>query len=56
MNHWTVQVHSLAEDELADLPSDMKARFLRVSELLEEFGPQRVEMPHVRPIESKLWE
>jgi phage-related protein len=24
--------------------------------MLEEFGPQRVGLPHVRPLESKLWE
>ncbi len=24
--------------------------------MLETFGPQRVGMPHVRPLEDKLWE
>lgn len=38
------------------LPADMQARFLRTAELLETFGPQKVGMPHVRPIEGKLWE
>lgn len=38
------------------LPADMRARFLHIAELLEEFGPQRVGLPHVRPLESKLWE
>src|SRR5712692_10667843 len=38
------------------LPKDMQARFLRISELLERFGPQRVGMPHVRPLGEKLWE
>ncbi len=23
---------------------------------MEEFGPQRVGLPHIRPLESKLWE
>jgi len=38
------------------LPADMQARFLRIAELLEDYGPQRVGLPHVRPLESKLWE
>lgn len=38
------------------LPADMRARFLYIAELLEEFGSQRVGLPHVRPLESKLWE
>lgn len=34
----------------------MQARFLRVAELLEDFGPQGVGLPHIRPLEGKLWE
>lgn len=53
---WTVELHPLAEPELLALPGDMRARFLRIAEMLEEFGPQRVGLPHVRPLEGKLWE
>lgn len=56
MNAWTVTLHPLAEPELLALPSDMQARFVRIAEMLEEFGPQRVGLPHIRPLESKLWE
>lgn len=49
-------MHPLAEPELMALPADMKARFVHIAELLEEFGPQRVGLPHIRPLESKLWE
>ena len=56
MGQWTVKVCSLAEPELLALPADMRARFLHVAELLEAFGPQEVGMPHVRPVEGKLWE
>lgn len=56
MSLWTVTLHKLAEPELLALPKDMQARFLRIAELLEELGPQRVGMPHVRPLEDKLWE
>jgi DNA-binding XRE family transcriptional regulator len=44
------------EEELLSLPKDMQARFLRISELLQFFGPQHVGMPHVRPLSNKLWE
>ena len=44
------------EAELLSLPKDMQAHFLRISELLESFGPQRVGLPHVRPLGEKLWE
>ena len=56
MTGWTVKFHPLAEAELKALPADMRARFLHIAELLETFGPQKVGLPHVRPLESKLWE
>lgn len=56
MSDWTVRIHPLAEPELLALPADMRARFLHIAELLEDFGPQRVGMPHIRPLEGKLWE
>ena len=56
MNQWTVTLHPQAEPELVALPADMQARFVHIAELLEKFGPQRVGLPHIRPLESKLWE
>ena len=56
MTTWIVTLHPLAEPELKALPLDMQARFVHVAELLQEFGPQRVGMPHIRPLEGKLWE
>ncbi|TXT23307.1 MAG: hypothetical protein FD134_2212 [Gallionellaceae bacterium] len=56
MNQWTVTAHPLAEAELKALPADMRARFLHIAELLETFSPMKVGMPHIRPLEGKLWE
>ncbi|MFM2053190.1 MAG: hypothetical protein RL456_1227 [Pseudomonadota bacterium] len=53
---WTVELHPAAEPELAALPEDMKARFLRIADMLQAFGPHQVGLPHVRPLEGKLWE
>jgi phage-related protein len=56
MQQWTVTLHAQAEPELAALPADMQANFLHIAQLLEEFGAQQVGLPHIRPLESKLWE
>jgi phage-related protein len=54
---WAVEVlNETVEAELMALPKDMQARFLRISELLQSFGPQHVGMPHVRPLGEKMWE
>ncbi|MDR2334353.1 MAG: type II toxin-antitoxin system RelE/ParE family toxin [Burkholderiaceae bacterium] len=56
MNAWTVTIHPAASPELLSLPADMQARFLHIADMLEDFGPQRVGLPHVRPLRHKLWE
>ena len=53
---WTVNLHPLADAELKGIALDMQARFVHIAELLEEHGPQRVGLPHIRPLEGKLWE
>ncbi len=56
MTTWTLTLHPLAETELKALPADMQARFLHIAQLLQDFGPQRVGLPHIRPLDGKLWE
>lgn len=57
MAEWRVEVlNENVEAELLSLPKEMRARFLRISELLQAFGPQNVTMPHVRSLGEKLWE
>ena len=53
---WTVTLHPLAERELKTTPADMQARFLHIGEMLVDLGPHRVGLPHIRPLESKLWD
>ena len=43
MTEWVAKIHALAEPELQALPADMRARFLHIAELLETFGPQKLE-------------
>jgi phage-related protein len=54
---WTVEtLDDVVDKELEDLPADMLARFRHISELIEEFGLERVREPHVRHIRGSLWE
>ena len=54
---WIVETLDKRVDrELAKLPRDLYARFLRVGELLAEHGPRTVGMPHVRFLSGGLWE
>lgn len=56
-NGWTIKfVNDEAEVEIVALSPDLKAKFLHVTELLINFGPQNVGLPHIRPLRDKLWE
>jgi hypothetical protein len=57
MTNWTVETLNKEVDaELERLPLDMRARFVRISGLIELFGPDQVGMPHIKNIDKKLWE
>lgn len=57
MKAWQIEfVNPRAEEEVLTLSSDLKARFLHVTELLQEFGPHEMGLPHIRPLGHKLWE
>src|SRR5918994_5074586 len=54
---WTVEtLNETVDDELAELPSDMRARLVRISEMFESVGLPNVKEPHVRHIRGQLWE
>lgn len=54
---WTVEtLNETVDAELAELPADMRARLVRISELIESLGLPNVKEPHVRHIRSQLWE
>lgn len=56
MTAWDVHLHPMAANELDALPPDLRARFWHIVELVKSFGPMKVGMPHIRPLEDKLWE
>ncbi len=54
---WSVEVlNETVEAELDSLSVQMRAKFTRIAEMLEELGPHRVGMPYVRHLQGKLWE
>jgi hypothetical protein len=57
MQKWTVEtLNAVVDAELEALPADMLARFHYISELIEEFGMERVREPHVKHLRGSLWE
>lgn len=55
--NWTVEtLDARVDHELDVMPADVRARFVRISMLIEEFGPIAVGMPHVRSLGRGLWE
>jgi phage-related protein len=54
---WTVEtLNETVDGELAELPADMRARLVRISELIESAGLPHVKEPHVRQVRGQLWE
>ena len=55
--NWTVETLNGAVDrELEALPVDQRAKFLRIAELIESKGLDRVREPYVKHLEGLLWE
>lgn len=54
---WSVEIlNKTVEHELEAIPADMRARFVRISELIAAVGLTRVSEPHVKHVDGKLWE
>ncbi|MCY4386761.1 MAG: type II toxin-antitoxin system RelE/ParE family toxin [Desulfurellaceae bacterium] len=54
---WTIEtLNTTVDKELAALPIDMRARFVRICELIEAVGLERVGAPYVRHLTGPLWE
>jgi phage-related protein len=54
---WTVEtMNETVDAEVAELPADMRARLVRISELIGSVGLPNVKEPHVRHVRGQLWE
>ena len=55
--NWSVEtLNATVDEELDALPIDMKARFVRMSELIASVELERVGAPYVRHSTGPLWE
>lgn len=54
---WHVEtLNDAVDSEVASLPPKLQARLLRLFEMVEEVGLDRIREPHVKHLEGKLWE
>ncbi len=53
---WTVETVSAADAEIEALPAALRARLVRLLEVVENVGLGALRAPHVRHLEGKLWE
>ena len=54
---WSVEtLNETVDRELDALPADMRARFVRISELIAAVGLERVREPYVKHVQGSLWE
>lgn len=53
---WRVEVVEDAAAALAELPVDIRAKFVRIVQMIEGYGLERVHEPYVKHLEGPLWE
>ena len=54
---WTVEtLNETVDAELSELPADMRARLVRIAQLIESVGLPNVKEPHVRHVRGSLWD
>jgi phage-related protein len=54
---WTVEtLDKTVDEELAELPPDIQAKFSRIAFLIESVGMERIGEPHIKHVEGALWE
>jgi phage-related protein len=54
---WQVEIlNETVAAEIAGLPADIQARFLRLADRIVAAGLESLSEPHVKHLEGKLWE
>jgi phage-related protein len=54
---WVVEfLNRTVAAEVEALPNDMRAKFLRIVQMIESWGIERIREPHVKHLEGRLWE
>ncbi len=54
---WIVEtLDAVVDAEIAALPADLQARFLRIARMIEAVGLDHMTEPQVKHLDGKLWE
>ncbi len=54
---WKVEFYSTkVEKGIDEWPVHLRAKFLKVAELIEKMGPDELGMPHIKPLKKGLFE
>ena len=53
---WTVETVSAVDAEIEALPLKLRARLIRLMETIENVGLENLREPHIKHIDSRLWE
>ncbi|MFZ5736905.1 MAG: type II toxin-antitoxin system RelE/ParE family toxin [Pseudomonadota bacterium] len=54
---WVVEtLNATVDAEIGALPADMRARFVRLAELIEQIGFEALPRDSVKHLEARLWE
>jgi phage-related protein len=54
---WKVEVlNETVEREIEALPEDMQAKLLRIIDMIQGMGLERIREPYVKHLEKSLWE
>ncbi|OAI09349.1 hypothetical protein A1359_02190 [Methylomonas lenta] len=54
---WSIEtLNATVDEEIEALPVDMRARLVRIAELIATVGLENVREPHIKHLEGSLWE
>jgi hypothetical protein len=54
---WKIEFYDeKVEDSIKDWPKGIKAKFLWLSNVIEQFGPAEIGTPHIEPMGKGLFE
>jgi phage-related protein len=54
---WQVEIlDDTVREEIRSLPKDLRARFVRLADLISQAGLEHLREPHVKHLKDKLWE
>jgi phage-related protein len=53
---WSVVALPAAQAEIDALPTGLRARMFRLMKMIEDYGLDQMQEPHVKHLDGKLWE